>query len=45
MLTVVMIVFCELAPKIFAATHAERVALGSAYIYRVLLWSPARCCG
>jgi Mg2+/Co2+ transporter CorB len=37
-LTVVMIVFCELTPKIFAAVHAETVALGSAYIYRVLLW-------
>jgi Mg2+/Co2+ transporter CorB len=29
-LTVVMIVFCELAPKIFAAVHSEGVALGSA---------------
>jgi Mg2+/Co2+ transporter CorB len=37
-LTVVMIVFCELTPKIFAAVHAEGVALGSAYIYLVLLW-------
>lgn len=37
-LTIVMIVFCELTPKIFAAVHAEAVALGSAYIYRVLLW-------
>jgi Mg2+/Co2+ transporter CorB len=37
-LTVVMTVFCELTPKIFAAMHAEAVALGSAYIYRVLLW-------
>ncbi|HEV7985819.1 MAG TPA: CNNM domain-containing protein, partial [Steroidobacteraceae bacterium] len=38
MLTVIMIVFCELTPKIFAAVHAESVALGSAYIYLVLLW-------
>ncbi|HEY3809550.1 MAG TPA: CNNM domain-containing protein [Steroidobacteraceae bacterium] len=38
MLTIVMIVFCELTPKIFAAVHAEAVALGSAYIYLVLLW-------
>jgi Mg2+/Co2+ transporter CorB len=38
LLTVVMIVFCELAPKIFAAVHSESVALGSAYIYLVLLW-------
>jgi Mg2+/Co2+ transporter CorB len=38
LLAIVMIVFCELSPKIFAAVHAEPVALGSAYIYRVLLW-------
>ncbi len=37
LLTVVMIVFCELAPKIFAALHAERVALSSTYIYRALV--------
>ncbi|GMU67796.1 MAG: membrane protein [Steroidobacteraceae bacterium] len=36
-LTVVMIVFCELAPKIFAALHAEGVALASTYIYRALV--------
>ncbi|MBK7250456.1 MAG: DUF21 domain-containing protein [Gammaproteobacteria bacterium] len=36
-LTVVMIVFCELAPKIHAAAHAESVALGSSYVYRVLV--------
>ena len=40
-LTVVMIVFCELAPKIYAAVHSEPVALNSAYIYRVLLWITA----
>jgi Mg2+/Co2+ transporter CorB len=38
LLAVVMLVFCEFAPKIFSAVHAERVALGSAYIYRALLW-------
>jgi Mg2+/Co2+ transporter CorB len=38
LLTVVMIVFCELAPKIYAAVHSETVALRSAFIYRVLLW-------
>jgi Mg2+/Co2+ transporter CorB len=38
LLTIVMIVFCELTPKIFAAVHPEGVALASAYIYRVLLW-------
>ncbi|MGH8205274.1 MAG: HlyC/CorC family transporter [Steroidobacteraceae bacterium] len=37
-LVVVILVFCELSPKIFAAVYAESVALGSAYIYRVLLW-------
>ena len=36
-LPLVMIVFCELAPKIFSAAHSEPVALGSAYVYRVLL--------
>src|SRR5580658_11280283 len=49
-LTIVMIVFGELAPKIFGATYAERVALSSAYIYSVLvvvarpvLWVTSRC--
>ena len=37
LLTVVVIVFCELAPKIYAATHPEPVALSSSYIYRVLV--------
>ncbi len=36
-LTIVMIVLGELVPKIFAATHAEAVALRSAYIYRTLV--------
>ena len=36
-LTVVMIVFGELAPKIFGATHSEAVALNTAYIYRPLV--------
>jgi Mg2+/Co2+ transporter CorB len=40
-LTIVVIVFCELAPKIFAAVYSETVALGSAYIYLVLLWISA----
>lgn len=35
----VVLVFCELAPKIFAALHTESVALGSAWIYRVLVFS------
>ncbi|HNR22829.1 MAG TPA: CNNM domain-containing protein [Steroidobacteraceae bacterium] len=37
-LSIVMIVFCELAPKIYAARHPEPVALGSTYIYRALVW-------
>lgn len=37
LLTIVMIVFCELAPKIYAATHPEPVALSSSYVYRVLV--------
>ena len=40
-LTVVIVIFCELTPKIYAALHAEPVALGSAYIYRGLLWLTA----
>ena len=32
-----VLVFCELAPKIYSALHAEPVALASAWIYRVLL--------
>ncbi|MDE2220652.1 MAG: DUF21 domain-containing protein, partial [Gammaproteobacteria bacterium] len=37
-LTVFIIIFCELAPKIYAAVHSESVALNSTLIYRVLLW-------
>ncbi len=33
----VVLVFCELAPKIYAALHTESVALGSAWIYRGLV--------
>jgi Mg2+/Co2+ transporter CorB len=36
-LTVVVIVFCELAPKIYAAARPDPVALSSARIYRVLV--------
>ncbi len=38
LLTVFILVFCELAPKTFAAMHAEPVALASSYAYRLLLW-------
>lgn len=37
LLTVVMIVFCELAPKIYAATHPEPVSLNASFIYRALV--------
>jgi Mg2+/Co2+ transporter CorB len=39
LLTLVVIVFCELAPKIFAAAHPETVALNFALVYRLLLWA------
>jgi Mg2+/Co2+ transporter CorB len=37
LLTVVVIVFCELTPKIYAATYPEAVALSAAHIYRALV--------
>ena len=37
LLTIVVIVFCELAPKIYAASNPEGVALHAARIYRVLV--------
>jgi Mg2+/Co2+ transporter CorB len=37
LLTIVVIVFCELAPKIYAASNPEGVALHAAAIYRVLV--------
>jgi Mg2+/Co2+ transporter CorB len=37
LLTLVVIVFCELAPKIYAASNPEGVALHAAPIYRVLV--------
>ena len=36
-LTVVVIVCCELTPKIYAANYPERVALSAAHIYRALV--------
>ncbi len=38
-LSIVVIVFGELAPKIYAATHPEPTALSSAVIYRVLVFT------
>jgi len=32
------VVFCELAPKIFAAVRPERMALAAAYLYWPLIW-------
>ena len=37
-LAVFMIVFCELAPKIYAALKPDPVALNSTYIYKVLVF-------
>lgn len=37
-LSVFMIVFCELAPKIYAALNPDRVALSSTYIYKMLVF-------
>lgn len=37
-LSVFMIVFCELAPKIYAALKPDRVALSSTYIYKALVF-------
>jgi Mg2+/Co2+ transporter CorB len=37
LLTLVVIVFCELSPKIYAASNPEGVALHAAGIYRVLV--------
>jgi Mg2+/Co2+ transporter CorB len=34
----VMLVICELAPKIYSALHADSVALFSAWPYQVLVW-------
>jgi Mg2+/Co2+ transporter CorB len=38
LLTVVLLIFCEVAPKTFGALHPERLALPAAYIYTPLLF-------
>jgi Mg2+/Co2+ transporter CorB len=38
LLSVFMIVFCELAPKIYAALRPDSVALSSTYIYKFLVF-------
>ncbi|MBS0375449.1 MAG: HlyC/CorC family transporter [Proteobacteria bacterium] len=37
-LTLVLLLFCEVGPKTYGALHAERLALPAAYVYRPLLW-------
>jgi Mg2+/Co2+ transporter CorB len=37
-LALVMLIFCEVAPKTFGALHPERLALPAAYIYTLLMW-------
>ena len=37
-LTLVSLIFCEVAPKTFGALHPERLALPAAYVYTVLQW-------
>lgn len=37
-LTLVMLIFCEVAPKTFGALHPESLALPAAYVYTPLLW-------
>src|SRR5580658_4723755 len=37
-LTLALLIFCEVAPKTFGALHPERLALPAAYVYTPLLW-------
>jgi Mg2+/Co2+ transporter CorB len=39
MLTLVLLIFCEVAPKTFGAQRPERLALPAAYVYTPLLWA------
>src|SRR5271169_4584354 len=39
MLTLMLLIFCEVAPKTFGALRPERVALPAAYVYTPLLWA------
>jgi Mg2+/Co2+ transporter CorB len=38
-LTLVLLIFCEVAPKTFGALAPERLALPAAYVYTPLLWA------
>ncbi len=37
-LTLILLIFCEVAPKTFGALHPERLAIPAAYVYTPLLW-------
>jgi Mg2+/Co2+ transporter CorB len=37
-LALVLLIFCEVAPKTYGALHPERLAILSAYIYTPLMW-------
>jgi Mg2+/Co2+ transporter CorB len=37
-LTLILLIFCEVAPKTFGALHPERLAMPAAYVYTPLLW-------
>ena len=39
MLTLVLLIFCEVAPKTFGALRPERIAMPAAYVYTPLLWA------
>src|ERR1700734_2467832 len=39
LLTLVLLIMCEVAPKTFGALHPERLALPAAYVYTPLLWA------
>ena len=38
LLTIVLLIFCEVAPKTYGALHPARLALPAAYVYTALLW-------
>jgi Mg2+/Co2+ transporter CorB len=38
-LTLALLLLCEVGPKTYGALHAERLALPAAYVYRPLLWA------
>src|ERR1700728_1429405 len=38
LLSIVLLIFCEVAPKTYGALHSARLALPAAYIYTPLLW-------